>query len=794
MGPATPADMARWHDAVQDLAARTRLGIPVTLSSDPRHGFVSNPATGTAATGFSQWPEPLWLGAVRDPDLVRAYAATVRRELAAAGISVLLGPTLDVASEPRWARTVETFGADPELVTTLAVAFLDGFTADADVPPVAATIMHFPGGGPQKDGEDPHFDHGKEQVYPGGAFDLHLRPFADVLTRYPVQVMPYYGVPTGLSLDGGPVDEVGFAFNRRIITGLLRETLGFSGLVCTDFALVTDRTVFGAPMRARAWGVEDLDRHERVMRILNAGCDQLGGEVAPELVVDLVCDGRLTEERLDTSVRRILAEKFRLGLFERGSLVRAEGDSGAVAAGLDAQRRSVVVVENRDAVLPMREGCRVYAEGVDSQVLAGYADVVDDPVRADVALLRVDAPYEPRSEGFERFFHAGSLSFSHDVREHVATLAGRVPVVLDVMLDRAALLGEIAGPLSALTASFGVSDSALLDVVFGRVPATGALPFEICGNAEELAARRPDVPFDSAAPAYPHRHGLTFGRPAMTDPLTDVKSLVEAGLAAAPTPRTARVVVDDGTEIAYHRWEPDPDVEPHPVPVVLQHGFTVDTMVEWASRGTVAALTAAGRTVVGVDARGHGLSQKSPDPSRYGEPRMARDLRAVIGLLDVPAVDLVGYSMGSIISLLVAAEEPKVRRLVVGGVGAGVVEVGGVDTRELDGDVVAEAFLADDPSALPPEMAGMRAFAEMVGADFLSLAAQARALHTGGVDFARITAESLVIAGDEDPLAVRPEVLADALPNARLVIVPGDHNIVGSNPDFRAAVVDFLRN
>ncbi|WP_439657687.1 glycoside hydrolase family 3 protein [Lentzea sp. HUAS TT2] len=276
MGPATPADMARWHDAVQDLAARTRLGIPVTLS--------------------------LGLGAVRDPDLVRAYAATVRHELAAAGISVLLGPTLDVASEPRWARTIETFGADPELVTALAAAFLDGFTADADVPPVAAMIKHFPGGGPQKDGEDPHFDYGKEQVYPGGAFDLHLRPFADVLARYPVQVMPYYGVPTGPSLDGGPVDEVGFAFNRRIITGLLRETLGFSGLVCTDFALVTDRTVFRAPMRARAWGVEHLDGHERVVQILDAGCDQLGGEVAPELVVDLVRDGRLTEERLDASV------------------------------------------------------------------------------------------------------------------------------------------------------------------------------------------------------------------------------------------------------------------------------------------------------------------------------------------------------------------------------------------------------------------------------------------------------------------------------------------------------------
>jgi pimeloyl-ACP methyl ester carboxylesterase len=275
--------------------------------------------------------------------------------------------------------------------------------------------------------------------------------------------------------------------------------------------------------------------------------------------------------------------------------------------------------------------------------------------------------------------------------------------------------------------------------------------------------------------------------------MTDVNALAAAS-SAAPPPRTATLVVDDGTEIAYHRWEPAPGVEPHPVPVVLQHGFTANTVVDWVDRGTVAALLSAGREVVGVDARGHGSSQKSADPGRYGEPRMARDLRAVIALLGVPEVDLVGYSMGAIISLLTAAGEPEVRRLVVGGVGAGVVEVGGVDTRVLPNDVLAEALLADDPSALPPEVAGMRAFAEAVGADLPSLAAHARSVHTGGVDFARITAETLVIAGDRDPLADRPEVLAEAVPGARLVLVAGDHGTAVGHPDFRAAVVDFLRD
>ncbi|MFI9005726.1 alpha/beta fold hydrolase [Actinosynnema sp. NPDC053489] len=258
-----------------------------------------------------------------------------------------------------------------------------------------------------------------------------------------------------------------------------------------------------------------------------------------------------------------------------------------------------------------------------------------------------------------------------------------------------------------------------------------------------------------------------------------------------PAPRTSTLVVDDGTEIAFHRWAADGGAA-NGVPVVLHHGFSANTLAEWAGQGVVAALTAAGRDVVGVDARGHGSSGKSPDPARYGEPRMARDLRAVIAALGAPAVDLVGYSMGAVVALLTAAEEPAVRRLVVGGVGAGVVEVGGVDTRVLPNDVLAEALLSDDPGPLPPEVAGLRAFAEAVGSDLRSLAAQARSAHQGGIDLAAVTARTLVIAGDDDPLARRPHVLADAIPGARLLVVAGDHGTTIGNPDFTTALVAFL--
>ncbi|MEU4746211.1 alpha/beta fold hydrolase, partial [Actinosynnema sp. NPDC023658] len=218
------------------------------------------------------------------------------------------------------------------------------------------------------------------------------------------------------------------------------------------------------------------------------------------------------------------------------------------------------------------------------------------------------------------------------------------------------------------------------------------------------------------------------------------------------------------------------------------------TLGGWVACATGPALTAAGRTVVGAAPRGHGRSGKSPDPARYGEPRMARDLSLVIAPLDAPAVDLVGYSMGAVIALCVAAQEPTVRRLVVGGVGAGVVEVGGVDTRVLPNHVLADALLADDPGTLPPGIAGMRAAAVAAGNDMPSLAAQARAAHQGGVDLAAITARTLVVAGEDDELATRPDVLADAIPDARLLVIPGDHGTAADSPEFRAAIVDFLRS
>ncbi|MFE5485428.1 glycoside hydrolase family 3 protein [Streptomyces sp. NPDC056527] len=242
-------EMALWHNAVQEMAANTRLGIPVSLSTDPRHAFTDNVGASFNAGAFSAWPEALGLAAIGDPELVFHFADTVRREYLAVGFRTALHPQIDLATEPRWARQTGTFGSDAKLTGELVQAYVRGLQGEELGPDsVAAMVKHFPGGGPQKDGEDPHFPHGKEQIYPGGMRDHHLEPFKAAIAAGCSQMMPYYGQPIGTDWE-----EVGFGFNKGVVTGLLREELGFTGIVCTDWGLLTDSVIFGEPHEARAW-------------------------------------------------------------------------------------------------------------------------------------------------------------------------------------------------------------------------------------------------------------------------------------------------------------------------------------------------------------------------------------------------------------------------------------------------------------------------------------------------------------------------------------------------------------
>lgn len=245
----------------------------------------------------------------------------------------------------------------------------------------------------------------------------------------------------------------------------------------------------------------------------------------------------------------------------------------------------------------------------------------------------------------------------------------------------------------------------------------------------------------------------------------------------------------DGVEIAYWEW----GSRASSPPVVLHHGFVADANSNWVATGVVEALCDAGRRVLAADARGHGASGKPHDANCYGEQRMARDLAALLDRIDAPRADLVGYSMGAIVTLLLASEDTRVRRLVVGGIGSGVIECGGVDRRAVPNEAIVEALEVEDPSSIrDPGALRYRQLADATGGDRAALAAQGRAVFRGEIALERISAPTLVLAGDSDPMAIRPETLSEAIPDATLRILRGDHIGAIGDPSFKQSIVDFL--
>ncbi|SMQ73858.1 glycoside hydrolase family 3 N-terminal domain-containing protein [Agreia sp. VKM Ac-1783] len=510
-----PAEQARWYNALQVLAQQTGSGVPVTVSSDPRSAATERAGASHSAGDFSAWPEPTGLAATRDPALAHRFGDAVRQEFGAVGIRLLLGPQVDIATEPRWSRISGTWGGDPTLTGELASAFIEAVqTTELGPESVATMVKHFPGGGPQKDGEDPHFAHGREQVYPGGHLAEHAAPFPPALAAGANQVMAYYGMPVGTELE-----EVAFAFNHQVITGMLREGLQFDGIISTDWGVLNDHEIFGQPFPARAWGVEQLDPLARTQRALEAGVDQFGGDYDSSLVAQLVRDSRVSEARIDDSVRRILREKLRLGLFDAEPLDPAKasdvvGRADLVAAGLEAQRRSLTLLTNGSPAhptLPLAAGMRVFAPDIDDAVLFSYADVASSVDDADVVILRLATPHDHRQTTiFESNFHSGSLDFADAELAQIRETLTSKPTVVVLNLERPAVVPEIAAEAAALVGDFGSSDRAVLDVLFGRAKPEGKLPFQLPRSMADVLEGDLDQPHRFADPLFDFGHGLTY--------------------------------------------------------------------------------------------------------------------------------------------------------------------------------------------------------------------------------------------------------------------------------------------
>jgi len=509
--------LATWYNNVQHLAEQSRLGIPVTIASDPRNAFSQN-IFSMAANGFSLWCEPLGLAAIGDDALTKKFADVVRQEYIAVGIREALHPMADLATEPRWPRISGTFGEDAQLSARMIKAYVEGLQgAQLNATSVAAMTKHFSGGGPQKEGLDPHFEFQKGQVYPGKNFNYHLIPFEAAFKANTAAIMPYYGVPTDQTNE-----NVGFSYNKAIITGLLRNKYHYDGVVCTDWGLISDANMGGVIWPARAWGVEKLSKEERVLKIINAGVDQFGGESLPEVIVKLVKEGKLKESRIDESVKRLLRQKFQLRLFDNpyvniDNAVKTVGRADFVKAGEDAQRRAMVLLKNtgsaKGSLLPLTMGkLKIYAGNMDPKVVALYGTVVTKPADADIAILRLKTPWIPveTKNPMARGFHHGDLDFKVKEKDSILQIMNTVPSIVDIYLDRPAVIPEISAKAKALLADFGASDAAVLDVIFGKAKPGGKLPFELPSSMEAVRNQKEDLPYDSKDPLYKFGFGLKY--------------------------------------------------------------------------------------------------------------------------------------------------------------------------------------------------------------------------------------------------------------------------------------------
>ncbi|MBL8139807.1 MAG: glycoside hydrolase family 3 C-terminal domain-containing protein [Acidobacteria bacterium] len=500
-----PQTTATFSNAIQELAEGTRLGIPVVFSTDPRHASPRRIGEGQPApVRISRWPEHIGFGALRDPQIVRRFGEIARQEYRALGIHVGLSPMADVATEPRWNRIPGTFGEDPALVADLVRAYVESFQGPALGPESVMTVTkHYPGDEPVKGGLDPHNDYGQWQVYPGKQFDLHLRPFEAAFGAGTGGIMSGYAIPVGY-------DTVAMAYSTRIITDMLRGRHRFDGLVVTDW------------LRSMPWGVEHLTEKQRHQRIVEAGSDQIGGDNDPKYIRQLAEEGVISVDRLDASARRILAPMFKLGLFEN-PYVDADRAGSVVAsdtftrAGLDVQRRSMVLIKNDRAILPLGAGKRIYVENIDRQVAAHYGTVVDDVTAADVAIIEVTAPFalRPNGTGFARFYKEGTLAYAGATNAAQLAAIDRLaasgtPCVVVMYLDRPAILTEFIDKVPAMLAHFNASDEAMLDVVFGRAAPEGKLPFHLPATMAAVERQLEDVPFDVEEPLFKYGFGLSY--------------------------------------------------------------------------------------------------------------------------------------------------------------------------------------------------------------------------------------------------------------------------------------------
>jgi beta-glucosidase len=429
---------AKWSNNVQAFVEGLGLGIPANNSSDPRNGVLATAEYNLGSGGaISMWPESIGLAATFDPTIVEKFGHIAAQEYRALGITTALSPQIDLGTEPRWGRINGTFGEDAWLDADMARAYVDGFQTSFDkdeikngwgYKSVNTMVKHWPSGGPEEGGRDGHFAYGKFAVYPGKNFNMHLIPFIKGAfqlkgkTAMASAVMPYYTI--SFNQDTVYHENVGNGYSKYIITDLLRNKYKYDGVVCTDWLVIGDEGKTPDMFMGKSWGMENKTNAERHYKVIKAGGDQFGGNNDMKPVLEAYQMGvkefgeAAIRARFEQSAIRLLRNIFRVGLFENpylevASSISTVGNASFMKAGYEAQIKSIVLLKNKNAVLPIAKNKTVYipkkiipagrdwfgnvseekiVDPVAASLVKKYFNITDDPSKADFAIVFVNSP------------------------------------------------------------------------------------------------------------------------------------------------------------------------------------------------------------------------------------------------------------------------------------------------------------------------------------------------------------------------------------------------------------------
>ena len=507
----TKENMLKWSNMVQQIGEKSRLGIPITIASDPRHGVPNTIGPYAYTPFFSSWPSPLGLAASRDNLLVQEHAKIVREEYRAIGITLALGPMADISTEPRWGRVNGTFGEDSELVSSLTKSYITGLQGDElDNKSVASMVKHFPGSGPLDGGKDSHFPPGI-QSYRGDNFDYHIKPFEEAIKIGVSSIMPYYSLPIGITKE-----EVAAGYNSELLLDLLRNKYSFDGIICTDWAIISDISMPDGELvkPASSYGVENLDISERLKKVIMSGVDLIGGENLTMELVNLIQSGQIDESRIDMSISRIMKQKFQLGLFDNpyleDDMLNIYDNKFNRDKGIEAQKKSLVLLKNLENILPLSDDSKIFYHGFDEDFIS--QNNLYDYNESQVNVIKVNSP-NGRFESeymFELLLGGGPLDFTLDEVQEYVKIIKEKPTIIIANLSRPTILTELESNAVAIIADFGSNDSIIKDLIYGKFNPSGKLPFDLPSSMESVNNQLEDLPFDLKDPLYSFGHGLSY--------------------------------------------------------------------------------------------------------------------------------------------------------------------------------------------------------------------------------------------------------------------------------------------